>query len=125
MGTGSNSSGGGSLAKVTELGPSLLIAASCLLAHWVMTTSIADDWIGLPDTWVAQFWRTKRAPGYQRWVNTGIGAFFAAMATFVMIVFLFGGQHMTVIGAAELVLAGSYVWYLTKNRPGKDVPGAP
>jgi hypothetical protein len=102
---------------VTDIGPSLLIAASCLVLHWVVITSIAEDFGVLPDVFPARLWRlgNPRQDGHSRMANAVIGGLFGVIVTGLMVVFLFGGGYMTLIGVSELALAGGWLVYLVRS----------
>jgi hypothetical protein len=104
---------------VTDIGPSLLIAASCLGLHWVAITSIVEDFGVLPDVTLTRLWRlgNPRRSDHSRIANAVVAGFFGVVVTGLMAVFLFAGGHMTLIGATELVLAGSWLLYLVRSVP--------
>jgi hypothetical protein len=104
---------------VTDVAPSLLIAASCVVLHWVAITSLVEDFGRPPEIALVRLWRLSnpRAHGYSRTGNAVVAGFFGALVTGLMVVFLFAGGHMTLIGATELVLAGGWLLYLVKPVP--------
>jgi hypothetical protein len=104
---------------VTDIGPSVLIAASCLVLHWVAITSIAEDFGVLPDVFLARLWRIGNPPrdGHSRIANAVVGGLFGVIVAGLMVVFLFGGGYMTLIGMTELVLAGGWLLYLVRSVP--------
>jgi hypothetical protein len=104
---------------VTDIGPSLLIAASCLVLHWVAITSLVEAFGVLPDVSLARLWQLSnpRPNGSSRIVTAVVAGFFGVLVTGLMALFLFAGSYMTLIGATELVLAGGWLLYLVRSGP--------
>lgn len=100
---------------MTDLAPSLAIGASALILHMAALTALVAYFRDVRDTrWVRVFLGARAVPrtGLKRWIGAVFAGGTAALATSLMVFFLFGGAHMSVIGAAELIIALLWLRYV-------------
>jgi hypothetical protein len=100
---------------VTDVAPSLLLAFSALVIHMMAFTSVVAAFRTLPANWLERFWREAgygSSRGWARWSNVALGGAFALLATWIGVNLLLAGSQLTLIGAAELLLASAWLLYL-------------
>jgi len=116
------------MGRMTDIGPMLVIALSCLVVHWATITSLVDDLGQLPEGHpLIRLWRAgnRRPERDTRWANVLIAGAFGIVATPLMIVALFGGSYMTLIVAVVLSAAGMWLTYLPRHRRAHVLPILP
>jgi hypothetical protein len=104
---------------VTDLAPALLLGATALVLHLASMTTVVAYFRDVPERWWVRMWVTPAwlpPTGVRRWLGVVFAAVIAAMATYLMVAFLTGGAHMTLIGAVELVAVAAWLWHLMSAR---------
>ena len=100
---------------MTDVAQSLLLAFSALVIHMMAFTSVVALFRTLPANWMERFWREAgygSSTGWTRWLNVAVAGAFALLATWLVFTLLLAGSQSALIGAAELLLASAWLFYL-------------
>jgi hypothetical protein len=99
---------------VVDVGPALLFGAGFLVTHWLAITAVVSEYGTLPDNVLTRPYTVNNRVRGARWADTALAVVFGLIATLMSVLFLFAGGVLTLIGAAELVLAGWWLAYLLR-----------
>ena len=101
---------------MTDLAPAFLLGVSALVMHLAALTVLVAYFRDVPDRWWIRMWVSHASParpGVERWIGSIFAVVIAAIPTYLMLLFLSGGTHMTLVGAVELLIVAAWLRHLT------------